>query len=192
MQLCPSPLLAHAFLCPLIVPTSVFKLSGADLGAPLFGHPTRSHRLRRTPIHRGLRLAPSPLHYISSLSSAYYLLFPHVFSRSWCGERTLSVLPSHQVSSSVILLLSHAYTSVLPSHQIDLIVTGYGPCLSVTSKHTRLTSYQSHISSHIPSSHAHQNEQRRQQWTHRAPKAQRRWHQQQLWRMGNQILSETR
>ena len=78
------------------------RLSGADLGAPLFGHPTRSHRLRRTPIHRGLRLAPSPLHYILSLSSAYYLLFLHVFSRSWCGERTLSVLPSHQASSSVI------------------------------------------------------------------------------------------
>jgi hypothetical protein len=35
----------------------------------------------------------------------------HVFSRPWCGERTLSVLPSHQASSSVISILSRLYIS---------------------------------------------------------------------------------
>ena len=49
-------------------------VSGADLDAPLFGLPTRSRRLRRMPIHHGLRLTLSPLHYILFLFPAYYLL----------------------------------------------------------------------------------------------------------------------
>ena len=63
-------------------------------------HPAVSITLHSIPISCILSplLPPSPYHL-------------HVFSRSWCGERTLSVLPSHQASSSVISILSRLYIS---------------------------------------------------------------------------------
>src|SRR5580658_305387 len=85
-------------------------------------HPCSDFRPARIVSNARLSTATSDshrLHYITFypyfcilsplLSPSPYPL--HVFSRPWCGERTLSVLPSHQASSSVISILSRLYIS---------------------------------------------------------------------------------
>jgi hypothetical protein len=59
-------------------------------------------------------------------------LYPVYIDHLMCRE-PLSVLPSHQVSTSCFILCSRSsILLVLPSHQI---LTGYGPCLAL-QKHT--------------------------------------------------------